>query len=133
MKKILIVDDQVEIRDLVAITLRIGAYHFLLASDGAEAIAVAQREKPDLILLDVMMPESSMDGFEVCRRLKSHPETRGCYVMMLTARGQERDIEQGFAAGADDYFVKPFSPLELMVRVDRVLAENDTRSDPLPG
>lgn len=121
MKKILIVDDQSHIRDLVATTLDIGPYQILEASNGLEAIRLAQQEKPDLILLDVMMSEGEMDGFEVCRRLKSDEGTRGCFVVMLTARGQERDIEQGFAAGADAYFVKPFSPLELMIKVDTAL------------
>jgi two-component system phosphate regulon response regulator PhoB len=82
---------------------------------------VAQREKPDLILLDVMMQVGGMDGFEVCRRLKADEETSGSFVMLLTARGQKSDLEQGFAAGANDYFIKPFSPLELMTKVDEVM------------
>jgi two-component system phosphate regulon response regulator PhoB len=121
MKKILIVDDQPEIRELVAVTLRLGTYDLLLAKDGLEALDVARREKPDLILLDVMLLEGGMDGFEVCRRLKADAETRRCCVVMLTARGQEWDKKQGLAAGAYDYFVKPFSPLELLTRVDGIL------------
>ncbi len=121
MKKILIVDDQPEIRDLVATTLRIGPYHILQAGSGPEAIEVARRERPSLILLDVMMPEGDMDGFEVCRRLKADEKTRDAFVMMLTARGQKSDIERGKAVGANDYFVKPFSPLELMTKVYEVL------------
>ncbi len=120
-KKILIVDDLPEIRDLVAMTLCIGPYCIFQAADGPEAIELAQREKPELILLDVMLPVGGMDGFEVCRRLKSDEETRHCFVMILTARGQEADMRVGFAAGADDYLVKPFSPLELMTKVDKVL------------
>lgn len=121
MKTILIVDDQPEIRDLVATTLRIGPYHIIQAGNGPEAIDVARREQPNLILLDVMMPEGGMDGFEVCRQIKADEKTRHAFVMMLTARGQESDIEQGYTAGANDYFVKPFSPLELMTRVHKVM------------
>ncbi|RMF29354.1 MAG: response regulator [Chloroflexi bacterium] len=121
MKTILIVDDQMEVRTLVDVTLRIGDYRILQAASGDEALEIARREKPDLVLLDVMMPNSSLDGFEVCRRLKQDPATRETTVVMLTALGQEVDKEKGFAVGADDYFVKPFSPLALMRKVEEVL------------
>ena len=121
MKTILIVDDQMEVRTLVDVTLRIGDYRILQAASGDEALEIARREKPDLVLLDVMMPNSSIDGFEVCRRLKQDPATRETTVVMLTALGQEVDKEKGFAVGADDYFVKPFSPLALMRKVEEVL------------
>jgi DNA-binding response OmpR family regulator len=129
-QKILIVDDQPAICDLVAITLQIGPYDILRAGSGPEAIELARREKPVLILLDVMLSENGINGFEVCRRLKADEETRSCCVVILTARGQPRDIEEGFAAGADDYFVKPFSPLGLMVKVDKVMGQNGTRGAP---
>ena len=121
MKKILIVDDQREIRELVAATLRIGPYQIFQAANGPEALDLAQRERPDLILLDVMMQVGGMDGFEACRRIKTDLETSHSFVMMLTARGQKSDLEQGYAAGANDYFIKPFSPLELMAKVDEVM------------
>jgi len=121
MKKILIVDDQAAIRDLVATTLRMGPFQILRAGSGSEALDLAQREQPDLILLDVMMPEGKPDGLEVCRRLKTNAATRHCFVVMLSALNQKSDIEEGFAAGANDYLVKPFSPLELMMKVDEVL------------
>ena len=121
MKKILIVDDQPEIRDLIATTLRIGPYQIFQAANGPEALELAQREKPDLILLDVMMQAGGMDGYEACRRIKTGLETSSSFVMMLTARGQKSDLEQGYAAGANDYFIKPFSPLELMAKVDEVM------------
>ncbi len=121
MKKILIVEDQPEIRELLAETLRMGTYQLFQAEDGLEALAVAGREKPDLILLDVMLEASGLDGFEVCRRLKASTETRGCCVVMLTARSQEWDKKQGLAAGAYLYIVKPFSPLELLTRVSGIL------------
>jgi len=121
MKKILIVDDQAEVRELVEVTLRIGDYQILQASNADEALAVARSEHPDLMLLDVMMPNSSIDGFEVCRRLKADPNTRGINIVMVTARGQEKDLETGRLAGADDYFTKPFSPLQLMNKVEELL------------
>lgn len=121
MKKILIVDDQREVRELVAATLRIGPYQIFQAANGPEALDLAQRERPDLILLDVMMQAGGMDGFEACRRIKTDLETSHSFVMMLTARGQKSDLEQGYAAGANDYFIKPFSPLELMAKVDEVM------------
>jgi DNA-binding response OmpR family regulator len=121
MKKILIVDDQPEIRELVAVTLRMGAYDLFEATDGLEALAVARREKPDLILLDVMLSASGLDGFEVCRRLKADAETRQCCVVILTARSQEWDKKQGLGAGAYHYIVKPFSPLELLTTVSSIL------------
>ena len=121
MKKILIVDDQREIRELVAATLRIGPYQIFQAANGPEALDVVRRERPDLILLDVMMQAGGMDGFEACRRIKTDLEISNSFVMILTARGQKSDLEQGYAAGANDYFIKPFSPLELMAKVDEVM------------
>lgn len=121
MKKILIVDDQPEIRELVDVTLRIGDYTILQAVSGDQALAVARAEHPDLILLDVMMPNSSIDGFEVCRQLKSDPLTQNINIVMLTARGQEADQELGQQVGADDYFTKPFSPLQLMKKIEELL------------
>ncbi len=121
MKKILIVDDQREIRELVAATLRIGPYQIFQAANGPEALDVVRRDRPDLILLDVMMQAGGMDGFEACRRIKTDLETSNSFIMMLTARGQKSDLEQGYAAGANDYFTKPFSPLELMAKVDEVM------------
>ena len=121
MKKILIVDDQSEVRDLVEITLRIGPYEILQASSGDEALTITRSERPDLVLLDVMMPDSSLDGFDVCRQIKSDPATRNISVVMITARGQEADLEIGRQAGADDYFTKPFSPLQLMNKVEEIL------------
>lgn len=120
MKQILIVDDQPEVRELVSVTLEASPYTILTAETGHEALAIIARDKPDMILLDVMMP-NSMDGLEVCRLIKSDPATRSLYVIMLTAKGQEADREAGYAAGADDYFVKPFSPLALIVKIEQVL------------
>ena len=119
-KKILIVDDQSEVRELVEVTLRLEDYQIFQAKNGDEAIKLARAEKPDLVIMDVMMP-GGIDGLEATRVLKNDPETKGCQIIMLTAKGQQDDQEKGFKAGADDYFSKPFSPLELIKKVEEVL------------
>ncbi|MCX5799480.1 MAG: response regulator [Proteobacteria bacterium] len=120
MEKILIVDDQLEVRELVEVTLRVGNYQILQAQSGEEAIEIVRAEKPSLIIMDIMMP-GGMDGLEATRILKNDPETKDCKIILLTAKGQQIDIEKGFAAGADDYFIKPFSPLELIKKVEEIL------------
>jgi CheY-like chemotaxis protein len=120
MKKVLIVDDQLEVRDLVEVTLRSGDYQVFEAENGMKAIEIARAEKPDLIIMDIMMPGDT-DGLEATRVLKKDPQTRNCPIIMLTAKGQEDDRKQGYEAGANDYFVKPFSPLELIRKVEEVL------------
>jgi two-component system phosphate regulon response regulator PhoB len=120
MKKVLIVDDQVEVRDLVEVTLRSGDYQVFQAESGEEAIEIARTEKTDLIIMDIMMP-GGMDGFEATRALKNDPETKDCTIIILTAKGQKADREKGVDAGADHYLVKPFSPLELIKKTEEVL------------
>ncbi len=120
MKKTLIVDDQVEVRELVERTLRVEDYQIFQAESGEEAIEIAKAEKPDLIIMDIMMP-GGMDGLEATRGIKNDPETKGCQIIMLTGKGQQDDQEKGLKAGADDYFSKPFSPLELIKKVEEVL------------
>ena len=122
MKTILIVDDKAEVRELVEVTLRVGDYRILQADNGDQAVEIAQAERPDLMLLDVMMP-GGMDGFEVCERLKSDPATQGITIIMLTAKGQQVDKERGSQVKADGYYTKPFSPLALMQKVEEVLGE----------
>jgi CheY-like chemotaxis protein len=121
MKKILIVDDQVEVRELVQVTLEIGDYQILSAENGQQAIEIARIEHPDIILLDVMMPGSDVDGIEACRQLKADPATADITIVMLSAKGQEIDIETGKVAGADAYFTKPFSPIALIEKVESVI------------
>ena len=121
IKQILIVDDQSEVRELVSVTLEVEPYDILQAENGQQALDMAASHIPDLILLDVMMPDG-MNGLEVCRRIKENPALRDIPVIMLTARGQEVDVEEGYAAGADEYFTKPFSPLELITKVEQFLA-----------
>ena len=120
MKKILIVDDEAEIRDLVERTLHAEDRTVLKAENGGKAVEIACAEKPDLIMMDIMMP-GSIDGLEATRILKADAQTRDCVVVILTGRDEDIDRERGLKAGADDYLVKPFSPLELMRKVDDVL------------
>ncbi len=121
MKRILIADDEEKVRKLVEVTLSVGDYEMLHAASGEEALRIAQEAKPDIILLDIMMPER-LNGFDVCKILKEDPDTRDIYIIMLTAKGQQTDREKGLAVGANDYFVKPFSPVELMDKIDSILA-----------
>ena len=121
MKKILIVDDQAKIRELVHVTVRIGNYEIHEAASGDEALQVAYDQQPDLIFLDVMMPNSSLDGFEVCEILKNDERTKDCHILMLTALDGDEDLNRGYEVGANGYFTKPFSPLELMNKVEEVL------------
>lgn len=120
MKKILIVDDQLQIRELVEVTLRTGEYEVLQADSGEKAVEIAKSEKPDLIIMDIMMP-GEFDGLEATRILKNDPETKEIFVLILTAKGQQFDRKKGTEAGADDYFSKPFSPLDLIKKVEEVL------------
>jgi DNA-binding response OmpR family regulator len=121
MKKILIVDDQPAVRELVSVTLEIGPYHILTAENGDQALELARAELPELMLLDIQMPGGSLDGLDVCRILKSDERTKDITIIILTAKGQDWDRQAGQDAGADDYFVKPFSPLELMNKVEHIL------------
>lgn len=117
--RILVVDDEPDLVELVAYNLRQAGYQVITARDGASAVAEARRTKPDLVVLDVMLPDLS--GVEVCKRLRRDPVTENIPVLMLTARAEEIDRVVGFEVGADDYVVKPFSPRELVLRVNAVL------------
>jgi CheY-like chemotaxis protein len=119
MAKILIAEDNRAVRSLIRMTLDAGQTEILEVEDGTEALEVARRELPELIFLDWSMPGSS--GIEVCRALRGDPETAQIKVVMLTARSDKRDREAGFAAGADDYITKPFSPVQLLDKVIEVL------------
>ena len=120
MKKIMIVDDQPEVRELVEVTLLSDSYEILQTDTGEKAIEMAIREKPDIILMDIMMP-GGIDGLEAVRILKSNPDTKNLHIILLTAKGQKKDIEIGLLAGADDYFIKPFSPLLLINKIEEVI------------
>ncbi|WP_026843751.1 response regulator [Brumicola pallidula] len=120
-KIILIVDDQGELRKLVRMTLEYGDYELHEAENGQRALELAKVIKPDLVLLDVMMP-GEVNGYQVCEKLKQANNEKNPYVMLLTARGQKSDLEEGRRVGADSYLVKPFSPLELIKNVENALA-----------
>jgi CheY-like chemotaxis protein len=122
MKKILIVDDQLEVRELVKVTLTSDDYEILQAENGHDAVEITIRERPEVILMDIMMP-GGIDGLEATKIIKSNPDTKDLTIIMLTAKGQKMDYEKGFQTGADDYFIKPFSPLELIKKVEKVLNE----------
>jgi CheY-like chemotaxis protein len=118
MRKLLIADDEEGIRSLVRMTLESDAYEIVEARNGAEALTLARQLRPELVLLDVMMPR--LDGFEVCRQLKEDPATSGIVVVLLTALAQQADRERGDAVGADQYFTKPFSPVALLGLVEEI-------------
>ena len=119
MMKVLIADDELGIRSLVRMTLTDSRYEIVEAKDGEEALNMARRENPRIVFLDVNMPKRS--GLEVCRALKGDAAAANMTIVMLTAMGQEADVEAGFEAGADDYFTKPFSPIALLRKVDEIL------------
>ena len=119
MPTVLVIEDERDLADLVAFHLEKEGYRCLVAGDGGTGLAEARRSRPDLILLDLMLP--GMMGTEVCRLLKSGEQTAAIPVIMLTAKGEEIDRVVGFEMGADDYVVKPFSTRELMLRVRAIL------------
>jgi DNA-binding response OmpR family regulator len=116
---VLVAEDDDDIRALVVYRLERSGYEVVQAQDGEEALRLASECDPDLAILDVMMPK--LDGYEVTRRLRRDDATSRLPVILLTARSQESDVSQGFAAGADDYIRKPFSPDELRARVQAIL------------
>jgi DNA-binding response OmpR family regulator len=116
---VLVADDDPDILDLVRYRLERSGYAVATATDGSEAVRLAAELTPALAVLDVMMP--SLDGLEATRRLRSDPSTAGIPVILLTAKAQDADVQEGFSAGADDYIRKPFSPRELSARVQAVL------------
>ena len=124
-ERILVVDDEATIVQLVAYNLRRAGYDVITASNGEEAIRLFRAETPDLVILDVMMP--GLDGFEVCKELRKESDTP---IVMLTARGEEIDRVIGFEIGADDYVTKPFSPRELVGRAKAILRRSRREPEP---
>jgi DNA-binding response OmpR family regulator len=120
MAKILIVDDEHDIRDLVATKLTGLGHEVITEEDGAAGLAAALEQRPDLVLLDSMMPY--LTGPEVCIALRAHAEFAATPIILLSARAQQADLQQGYVAGATDYITKPFSPRELVGRVEAALA-----------
>ncbi len=119
MQRVLIVEDEVDIADLIMFNLQRAGYEVLKAHDGIAGAAVAIRERPDLVVLDLMLP--GRDGYSVFREIRRDARTSRIPVIMLTARAQTEDRIQGLEAGADDYLTKPFSPKELVLRVNAIL------------
>ncbi|GAA3382770.1 response regulator [Cryptosporangium minutisporangium] len=130
---VLIVDDDTEITALVAMNLRFEGFDVVVASDARSGLAAIERHRPDLVLLDVMMPR--VDGYELCRQLRASPLTAALPIIMLTAKDLSADRIQGLTAGADDYIVKPFDLSELVARVRATLRRNREMRDvsPLTG
>ncbi len=124
--RILIVDDEPDILSLLALHLKLKHYEVFKSSSPIKAIEIANNEKPDLILLDVMMPE--MDGFQVAMKLKENEDTKNIPIIFLTARTQTEDKIKGFKAGADDYLVKPFDFEELEIRINRLVRKKENTS-----
>ncbi len=121
MAKILIAEDEPDIRELVAFTLRFAGYEVVAASNGEEAVQTASREFPDLILMDVRMPR--MTGYDACRVMKSNAKLKDIPVVFLSAKGQESEIQTGLEAGAEEYLLKPFAPDQLTDRVRAILSK----------
>ncbi|OGS07267.1 MAG: DNA-binding response regulator [Elusimicrobia bacterium RIFOXYA12_FULL_51_18] len=119
MKKILIIEDEKDIARMIDYNLKKEGYSTVLTHDGPAGVAAAARERPDLVILDLMLP--GLDGLEVCRRLKKDDKTSGIAIIMLTAKSGETDRVVGLEMGADDYVAKPFSVRELLARVKAVL------------
>ena len=121
MTKILVAEDERDIRELIAFTLRFAGFDVELAVNGADAVEKALAVKPDLILMDVRMPR--MTGYEACATLKRNPEVRDIPVVFLSAKGQESEINTGLEVGAAEYILKPFAPDQLITQVKKILAE----------
>ena len=127
MAKILIAEDERDIRELVNFSLQFGGFTVVQAANGAEAVELARKELPDLILMDVRMPK--MTGYEACRQMKALPELRDTPVVFLSAKGQEGEIQTGLEAGAEEYILKPFAPDELVKQVQAVLERVTARRE----
>jgi DNA-binding response OmpR family regulator len=117
-KKILIADDNENIREALTYLLEDEGYKLWLARDGAETLTKTRDIHPDILFLDIMMPV--MNGYEVCRVIKNDPDLKDIYVIMLTAKGQAAEQERGRSAGADEYIVKPFSPMEVLAKIKKI-------------
>ncbi len=126
-QKILIVDDEPDILELVEYNLKKEGYQVYVASNGQDGIAVARKVNPDLIILDIMMPK--MDGIEACRLMRAIPEFKNTFMVFLTARSEEYSEIAGFNVGADDYIAKPIKPRALVSRINAILRRNVSNED----
>jgi DNA-binding response OmpR family regulator len=121
MTKILVTEDERDIRELIAFTLRFAGYEVVTAENGEEGVQLAGQEKPDMILMDVRMPK--LTGYEACARIKADPALADIPVVFLSAKGQEAEIRTGLDAGASEYLLKPFGPMELVERVKELMVK----------
>ena len=124
-KRILVVDDEIYIVHILEFSLTMEGYSILTASNGEEALRVIDSERPDLVVLDIMMPK--LDGYEVCRRLRQDEQFQELPVILLSAKGRPIDREAGLQAGADDYITKPFSPRKLLEKIRELLERKEMR------
>ena len=120
-KKILIADDNENIRDALTYLLEDEGYKLWLAKDGSDTLKKVREIMPDILFLDIMMPE--INGYDVCRIIKNDPALKNTYVIMLTAKGQVAEQERGKEVGADEYIVKPFSPMEILTKVKTLFSK----------
>lgn len=119
MAKILVAEDERDIRDLITFTLQFAGYQVITASNGEEAVTLTLKEIPDLVLTDVRMPK--MTGYEACKLIKADPTTQHIPVVFLSAKGQEAEVQTGLDSGADEYLLKPFAPDQLTRKVAEIL------------
>jgi len=126
-EKILVIEDEVDILEVLEYTLSREGFRVLSTRDGEDGVYLARRDAPRLVLLDLMLP--GLNGIDVCRRLKADPVTQELPIIMVTAKGEESDIVLGLGVGADDYITKPFSPKELVARVKAVLRRGPLKDD----
>jgi two-component system alkaline phosphatase synthesis response regulator PhoP len=124
-KRILVVDDEIYIVHILEFSLTMEGYSILTASDGEEALQMIDSERPDLVVLDIMMPK--LDGYEVCRRLRQDEQFADLPVILLSAKGRPVDREAGLQAGANDYITKPFSPRKLLEKISELLEAKEMR------
>jgi two-component system phosphate regulon response regulator PhoB len=128
MARILVIEDEADIQEVLDYNLRQGGHKVTVASTGRDGLRLARESKPDLVLLDRMLPD--LAGTDVCRALKQDPNLRDAHVVFLTAKGEEIDRVVGFELGADDYVVKPFSVRELMLRISAILRRTPAEPEP---
>ncbi len=121
MAKILIAEDEPDIRDLIVFTLNYAGHEVVAAGDGLEAYQLALEQPPDLIMMDVRMPR--MTGYEACRQIKAQPSIQHIPVVFLSAKGQDAEIQTGLEAGAVEYLLKPFGPMDLVAKVEELLGK----------
>ena len=130
-EKIVVVEDEPDILEVLSFNLQREGFEVMSVSSGPEGIRMIEQERPDLVLLDLLLP--GVDGLDICRHVRSEPELKQTPVIMVTAKGEESDIVLGLGVGADDYIQKPFSPKELVARVKAVLRRSSNREESEPS